>query len=103
MPDPEKIDKRLEEELGKILDERGRNLPQPQSRGRRPPPGGGLFRAHLTWRGLLRRVALAVAAIVLLLLVVRLGPIVALRLVPFLLMLGISVFVLSQVSRLYRR
>ena len=106
MPEPDNIDNRLEKELDEILGEQAKSRPQ----RRRPSSGGGLFPRTINWNRLAWRALLFAAALVLVVFLVRLGPLVALRALPVLLraipilvIIALALYVLSQLPRLLRR
>lgn len=106
MPEPDNIDKRLEKELDEILGEQAKGRP----RGRRPSSGGGLSPRAIDWRRLTQRALLLAAVLVVVVLLVRLGPLVALRalpvllrVIPILVIIALALYVLIQLPRLLRR
>lgn len=93
--DDDDMDKRLEEELGEILDERAKNLPAPrtQSRGQKKPTR----RLSLT-----RNAAIVFGITLLFFVMVRLGP-VALRLVPLLILVAVGWYAYVSYRQYSRR
>jgi hypothetical protein len=95
MPDRDDMDKRLEEELGEILDKRASRLPAPRARDRR----SSSLSPTRSWRSHLWNVALAGGILALTFLLIRIGPFVALRFLPFLIFLGIAIYAVSRLRR----